>query len=260
MKPCLDVAVLKDSQAFAALEQEWDDLYQNSPHATPYQSWAWQYSWWESYGEDYELRLTTVRSEDGLLVGLIPLMLERRWGFGRLRFIGSGLNGPPSFYLDVLVRKDWEDKVSEAGARALRQTNGWHVAELHEISRTANIWSFLQGWNGPRIVLQVEPSWEIEVKPWDELVSSLTKSQRNPARRTLRRAEEDGVRRVPAEAKDVERAARRLVALHREMRRGRDIISERLTSRFESYMLAAARRMTTRGLGRISSFGEANRS
>src|SRR3712207_5773324 len=91
--------VVEDSRAFAALEREWEDLYQNSPLATPYQSWAWLYSWWEHYGDDYELRLVTVRDGD-LLVGIVPLMLERRWGFGRLRFIGTGLDGPQSCYLD----------------------------------------------------------------------------------------------------------------------------------------------------------------
>jgi CelD/BcsL family acetyltransferase involved in cellulose biosynthesis len=250
MKPYLDVAVLEDPQAFAALEQEWDDLFHNCPRATPYQSWDWLYSWWEAYGEDYDLRLITVRGEDGLLVGLIPLMLERSAGFGRLLFIG----GWQSDFLDVLVRRDWEDRVCEAGAGILRQLDDWHVAELQHICPRATIWRFLKGWDGPSTDLQPEPCWVIEVKPWDELVSSLTKSQRNPARRTLRRAEEDGVRCVQAGAEDVEWAARRLVYLHREMRRGRHIVPERLTARFESHTLAAARRMTARGLGGISEF------
>src|SRR5918999_86631 len=78
----LEVAVLEDAREFAALEEEWNDLYRNSPLATPFQSWAWLYSWWEYYEEGYELRLITVRDED-LLVGLMPLMLKRRGGFGR---------------------------------------------------------------------------------------------------------------------------------------------------------------------------------
>src|SRR5215212_1197948 len=85
----LNTVVLTETSRFAALEEDWEDLYQNSPLATPYQSWAWLYSWWESYGEDYELRLITVRDGD-LLVGLVPLMLQRRWGFfERLLFIGT---------------------------------------------------------------------------------------------------------------------------------------------------------------------------
>ena len=79
--------------------REWDDLYRNSPRATPFQSWAWLYSWWEFYGESYELRLVTVRDDNNLLVGLVPLMLGRKMGFGRLLWIGTAL----SDHVDMLV-------------------------------------------------------------------------------------------------------------------------------------------------------------
>jgi CelD/BcsL family acetyltransferase involved in cellulose biosynthesis len=70
----LKVAVINKANDFAALEEEWEELYRNSPLATPFQSWAWLYSWWEYYGRGYELRLVTIR-DDGLLVGLMLLML-----------------------------------------------------------------------------------------------------------------------------------------------------------------------------------------
>ena len=40
-----DIAILKEAQEFAALEEEWEDLYHDSARATPFQSWAWLYSW-----------------------------------------------------------------------------------------------------------------------------------------------------------------------------------------------------------------------
>src|SRR5215213_986142 len=95
-----EVAVLEDDREFATLEEEWTDLYDSSPLATPFQSWAWLYSWWEFYGEGYELRLVTIR-DDGLLVGIAPLMLERRRVLSRLLFIGTGITD----YLDILVRQ-----------------------------------------------------------------------------------------------------------------------------------------------------------
>ncbi len=83
------------------LEEEWEELHRNASRATPFHTWAWLYSWWEYYGENYELRLVTVR--DGkLLVVLLPLMLERRGGFvGRLLFI----NASPSTYQDVRIKR-----------------------------------------------------------------------------------------------------------------------------------------------------------
>src|SRR3712207_4583370 len=106
----LRAEVLRDARHFAALEGAWEDLHHNSPLATPFQSWAWLYSWWEYYGENYELRLITLHNR-GLLVGLLPLMLEHRGGFfGRLLFIGTGITD----YLDVLVREGWEQEVLDA--------------------------------------------------------------------------------------------------------------------------------------------------
>lgn len=82
----------------------------------------------------------------------------------------------------------------------------------------------------------------------------LSSNLRSTVRRALRRAEADGVRCRPAEPDAAEYAARRLVALHREMWQGRDIGPEHLTQRFESYVLATVRRMMARGFGRISEF------
>src|SRR3954471_12784954 len=130
-----EIVVLDSTQDFAALEEEWQDLYRNAPLATPFQSWAWLYSWWEFYGEAYELRLVTIR-DDGLLVGLMPLMLQRLAGFGRLLFIGTG----PTDYQDVLVREGWESLVSQAGVQALRQLDGWQVADLQQLRPEAAAW------------------------------------------------------------------------------------------------------------------------
>jgi CelD/BcsL family acetyltransferase involved in cellulose biosynthesis len=87
----IEVAIIQNEQQFAALEEQWEELYYDSPLATPFQSWAWLYSWWEFYGRDYELWLITVRNDRGLLVGVAPLMLERMVGCGRLLFVGTGL-------------------------------------------------------------------------------------------------------------------------------------------------------------------------
>src|SRR5215211_7874113 len=84
----VEVELVEEGGGFAALEEEWEELHRHCPAATPFQSWAWLYSWWEHYGGDYELRLVTVRNENGLLVGLLPLMLERGGVLRRLLFVG----------------------------------------------------------------------------------------------------------------------------------------------------------------------------
>ena len=245
----LKVVVINKAKDFAALEEEWDELYRNSPLATPFQSWAWLYSWWEFYGGGYELRLITIRN-DGFLVGLMPLMLQRLAGFGRLLFIGTG----PTDYQDVLVREGWESPVSQAGVQALRQMDGWQVADLQQLRPEAAAWGIFEGWAGPRTSIWQDNFPAVDVKPWDELLMSVERKLRSTARRTLRRAEEDGVQCELASADDVGQAARRLIDLHQEMFHGRDIAPEHLTERFRFHVVAAASRLTVRGLGGIYEF------
>jgi CelD/BcsL family acetyltransferase involved in cellulose biosynthesis len=243
--------VVEDSRSFAALEEEWEDLHRHSPRATPFQSWAWLYSWWEHYGEGYELRLITVRSEESLLVGVVPLMLERRrWGLGKLLFVGTGL----SDYLDVIVRAGWEDNVLDSGAQALGRMGRWRVADLQQLRPGAAAWGLQQWWDGAQISLWQDSCPVVEVKPWDELLASLSRNLRSTIRRALRRAAADGLERKVADASNTKQAAQRLVALHREAWQGRTIVPEHSTQRFAAFTVTATERLACRGLGSVSEF------
>jgi CelD/BcsL family acetyltransferase involved in cellulose biosynthesis len=248
----LEIAVIENTEGFAALREEWEDLYRDSSLANPFQSWAWLYSWWEICGRSFKLRLITVRDER-LLVGLIPLMLENRWGFRKLLFVGT--SSTTYHPRDILVRKGWESQVSEAGRQALEQMDSWHVIDLQDVIPTAAVWSIFQEWERSKTYQHFRQDYrEIDVKPWDDLLMSLSKDHRKVARRTIRRAEQDGLSCEMVGVEDADQAARRLVRLHREMWRGRDMKPQHLTSRFESEMVAAARRMTASGLWGISEF------
>jgi CelD/BcsL family acetyltransferase involved in cellulose biosynthesis len=247
------VGVVHDAQAFATLEQEWNELYHDSPLVTPFQSWAWLYSWWQSYGKRYELQLILVRSGDGLLIGILPLMLERRRGFRRLLFVGTGA----SDYLDVLAREGREAEVAEAGARALGQIGAWQVADLHQLRPASAAWGISEQWNGPKVRVWQDSCPVIDAKPWDELLMSLKRKMRYDVRRALRRAQTDGVRCEQATPDNAEQAVLRWIALHREGWRGRTIDPSHLTQEFELHLEAAARRMIASGLGGVYEFRRA---
>src|SRR5918998_286237 len=252
----LDAALLRDTEGFVSLREEWDELYRSCPSATPFSSWEWLYSWWEHYGEGtYKLRLITLRdANSGLLVGLLPLMARR----GRLLLLGDSAKAlfwyVTTPYKDVLIREGWEEAVAEAGAHALMEMGGWHVADLQELMPHSAAWALFGAWQGPKVTLPITDYLLMDAKPWEELLASLSRRLRKTARRTLRGAEQDGLRREPAAPEDAERAASTLVGLHRELWRGRRIDPEDLTPRYEAFMRAAARRMSERRIGRISEF------
>src|SRR5918997_253014 len=252
----LRTTVVRDTEGFASLREEWDDLYRSCPSATPFSSWEWLYSWWEVYREDsYTLRLVTLRNESGLLVGLLPLMAARR---GRLVLLGDSAKAFYWYimtpYKDVLVREGWEEEVAKAAARALEEMGGWHVADLQELMPHSAAWHIFREWHGPKSRVPITDYVLVRANSWEELLASLSKKARKTARRTLRQDEQDGVRCEPAEAEDAERAASTLVGLHRELWRGRRIDPEDLTPRCEAFMRAAAKRITERGIGGISEF------
>ena len=244
--------VLRSAEEFAALEEEWVDLYHDSAQATPFQSWAWLYSWWESYGEDYELRLVTVRDGRGLLVGLAPLMLEYKRGFSKLLFVGTGLTD----YLDVLIRERWEDQVSEVLVRTLGEIDSWRVADLQLLRPDAAAWGICRHWDWPQLRLWQDSSPVVDVRPWNELLQSLSSNLRSTVRRSLRKFEADEGRCELAGVDEAEEAAKRLVTISRELWRERWLETgpEHWTGRSESLIVAAARRMTARELGGISEF------
>lgn len=246
----LDAAVLKDAREFAALEKEWEDLYRNSPLATPFQSWAWLYSWWEQYGEGNELRLVVARDAAGLLVGLLPCMLERRRGLGRLLFVGTGLTD----HLDVLARAGREVEVAEACGATLRWMDGWRVADLQELRPEAAAWGVFSRWSGPRACVRQSACLILDTVPWQELLATLSKNGREKARKTIRRAREDGIRCELAGPDRAQEAARRWLALHKEYWRDRAVNPEHMTGRFGAFVLATTQRMLASDCGGIYEF------
>ena len=79
----------------------WEELRADCPAATPFQSWAWLYSWWRNYGApDRRLGLRLVAAREGPggpLVGLAPSAME------------------------ALMSTSIKDEVAEAVRRALAQ-------------------------------------------------------------------------------------------------------------------------------------------
>jgi hypothetical protein len=154
-----------------------------------------------------------------------------------------------------LVREGWKEPVAQTGARGLKEMGGWRVADLQELMPQAAAWDLFHNWDGPKTRVPIADYVLTHANlSWEELLSTLSKKARKTARRTLRSAEQEGVRCEPAAPEDAERAARTLVDLHRELFRGRRIDPRELSPCYEAFMQAAARRMTARGIGRISEF------
>lgn len=242
----LDIDVLTSVHEFQALRKAWEGLYDDAAETTPFQSWAWLFSWWESYGSASDLRIITVR-ESGLLVGIMPSMQTGRLFTRRMVLIGTGL----SDYLDVLARAGWEDRVCSALAHYLRRTRLARVVDLHQLRESATAHRLCDFWRGPTVAYAQANTPIMAARPWPELLAGLPAKRRETARRTMRRLDRDGLswRRVEPEATGA--ACDRWLELHHEYWRGRSITPEHETARFAAHLRSAAQRLAESGSGAL---------
>ncbi|QMU78528.1 GNAT family N-acetyltransferase [Streptacidiphilus sp. PB12-B1b] len=234
--------VHRDTAAFEALAEEWDDLLDRCAPATPFQSHAWLCSWWQSYGRPGTLRLVTVRRGE-LLVAAAPLMVRHRL-LPRLVPIGFGLTD----FLDVLVDDEHADQAAAFLVRTLGRelglTRPWAVVDLRELRPDAAAQHLVAHWPGAARTLPDSMCQHLPGVPVEELLGRLPGRTAQRTRVKLRRLVEAGVetRQVPPE--EVPAAVGELLTLHELQWRGRGATPEHLRDRFAEHLRRAAGRMT----------------
>jgi CelD/BcsL family acetyltransferase involved in cellulose biosynthesis len=85
--PSLTVKIIREVEAWDAIEHHWEKLYAATPGASTSLDFRWLRTWWRVYGPTYGghgLRIVTVWRE-ARLVGAVPLFLARGAGGSGLR-------------------------------------------------------------------------------------------------------------------------------------------------------------------------------
>lgn len=70
--------IIHDQKRFNQLKPDWIDLSARCLDASFFSSWEWCSVWWQIYGTERQLCLITIREEQGRLLGLAPLYIEKR--------------------------------------------------------------------------------------------------------------------------------------------------------------------------------------
>jgi CelD/BcsL family acetyltransferase involved in cellulose biosynthesis len=95
------VEVFTAASAFHDLRAEWCQVLSQLPFQSVFFTPQWQETWWRHFGATHHLHLLTVRSNDGMLQGLAPLMSSNEAEASpRLELIGDL---ELCDYLDVLI-------------------------------------------------------------------------------------------------------------------------------------------------------------
>ncbi|MCF3137473.1 GNAT family N-acetyltransferase [Streptomyces olivochromogenes] len=242
------IELVTDDRAFAALAPAWDRLYRRCAAATPFQSHAWLYSWWLSYGRPGRLRLVLVRS-GGELVAAAPLMLV-------LRPLPTlvPLGGAISDYADVLLddTAGWQAVATlTEGLSAAARTA---LIDFREVRPGGAVERVFDRWNGPRRRVWDSVCLELPAVPMDELVSRLPPGKAQRVRAKLRKLRALGVERHVVRPDGVDAALRRLLELHRLQWQGRKVTSEHLHHRFREHLVRSVGPMVRSGDAVVTEF------
>ena len=135
------VEVLRSVAAFRALEAEWRILEQHSDY--PFSSFDWAISWWQQLREDKlgvkdALSLRTLRTKQGQLVAVAPMLVSRRPSVGplcvrQLQFFGADPN--ITELRGLVALPEWRGEAYRALVQhALDHTDDWDSMLLNGIT------------------------------------------------------------------------------------------------------------------------------
>jgi CelD/BcsL family acetyltransferase involved in cellulose biosynthesis len=222
----LKASVVRSAAEFSALRPVWNDLV-HSAQVSMYQTFEWQRTWWEHFGENdpfASLHILVVRDGE-VPVGLAPFFVRKVRIPGvasarRLSFIGTGL----SDYLDLIIRKGLEFGTVEAIVQHLsREREGWDVAHLEDIPAHSITHKLLFAnmkkdlWSGDRLTIQQCPRTRLRGS-WRSTLAILTRSQRKSIVMQRRRIEKafDVVFEVVKNRENLREGLKEFIALHQE--------------------------------------------
>jgi len=129
------VELLSSADDLTRIAPQWNELHERAAAASIFNSWIWQYQWWQVYGGSQPLRILVARDESRVL-GIVALYVQEAKALGRrvrlLRFVGTGADTHPDDLGPVLAAGA-EQAASLALARAALRVAGVDVVLATDI-------------------------------------------------------------------------------------------------------------------------------
>jgi len=181
------------SETFDRLQSEWDNLLRRSVINTPFNTFAWNQTWWEVYGTG-ELWLVSCRDSDDKLLGIAPWFIEiSENGRRTVRFIG---HIDVVDYMDIIVDSDRASDVYTSLASHLaeekEQFDAVGIANIQESSPTYDQFADALtqvGFEVSHEQVEVAPQIQLPSSYDDYLTDILDSRERKETKRKMRKAE-----------------------------------------------------------------------
>lgn len=188
------VDVITTVEGFDTMAPVWETIFKASC-ASLFQSFDWQRTWWEYYGEEHHERRLHILlvSIDGSPVGIAPFFIEHVHGSGllgyaRLAFIGE----ESSDYLDLIVMPELAEPIALVCARWIAEeaasSDVLILEEMPDRSAASRVmYEALSGFGfrGSRFISEQCP--RTQLKPtWEETLASFAINHRREINRRRR--------------------------------------------------------------------------
>jgi CelD/BcsL family acetyltransferase involved in cellulose biosynthesis len=227
LAPALVVDRIESEEALAALQADWTLLELSSANSIPFRTFTWVACWWKHMRRDGlalrdSLAIRTVRTADGRLVGVAPLMLTHRPAVGPIRSRCLQFIGPDPNMTEVRGLL-CEPALGAACYAAIREELGRSAGTVDWVH-----WSGIDERHGAREAFRgPEFHWSNDVvccvlelpATWEELRSSRPRNLKESLRKcynSLRRDGLDVLQQVVSAKADVAPALEDFFRLHAE--------------------------------------------
>jgi CelD/BcsL family acetyltransferase involved in cellulose biosynthesis len=217
----LTIERIEDDSRFAAMGEEWNALLGDSDADCLFLTWEWLLTWWRHLGGRRRLFILVARrGREPVAIAplcLAPPELGRLFPFRSLQLLGTGAVG--SDYLDLIVRRGWEDESVPALADHLRAQRA--MLELRQLRPQAQAWRLTahlepRGWSFRQAQSGVCPFIPLAGQTWNSYLAALGSAHRYNFHRRLRNLQRDFAVSFERVQEEAERPAAlaRLIGLH----------------------------------------------
>ncbi len=130
----MKIEVTENFEGFFGLKDVWTGLTDQMSDATVFQTYGWNYTWWQAYGDDHRLLILKISSGDDT-IGIAPLMITG----DAVEFIGT----PNADYSDFITNRP--ELCAKAVVDYLKKNPDiWKQINLSQIPETSPILKILE--------------------------------------------------------------------------------------------------------------------
>jgi CelD/BcsL family acetyltransferase involved in cellulose biosynthesis len=142
----LRVSTIEEPEGLRRIEGEWTGLLEQTGNTLPFLLPEWLATWWDVFRQDRvllrdSLRTKVVRRDSGALVGVVPLMLTERPGWGPVRSSALGFLGADRYITEQrapILARGWECEIARALATDLVREGTWNWITWEGLQRDSD--------------------------------------------------------------------------------------------------------------------------